>query len=73
MIYLLKQVILKYWFIKQRLMIFWVMSILLTCFKDPKNIKSMLRPVEYVPETMFAKDVSERFNKKTKEFSRCFR
>ena len=26
-------------------------------FKDPKNIKSILRPVEYVPETMLAKDV----------------
>lgn len=26
-------------------------------FKNPKNVKSILRPVEYVPETMFVKDV----------------
>ena len=42
-------------------------------FKDPKNIKSMLRPVEYVPETMFAKDVLNVLIKKRKSLSRCFR
>jgi len=35
-------------------------------FKAPKNIKSMLRPVEYVPETMFAKDVLNVLIKKLK-------
>ena len=35
-------------------------------FKNPKNIKSMLRPVEYVPETMLAKDVLNVLIKKRK-------
>ena len=38
-------------------------------FKDPKNIKSMLRPVEYVPETMFAKDVLNVLIKKRKSLA----
>ena len=38
-------------------------------FKNPKNIKSMLRPVEYVPETMFAKDVLNVLIKKRKSLA----
>ena len=38
-------------------------------FKAPKNIKSMLRPVEYVPETMFAKDVLNVLIKKRKSLA----
>ena len=38
-------------------------------FKDPKNIRSMLRPVEYVPETMFAKDVLNVLIKKRKSLA----
>ena len=38
-------------------------------FKDPKHIKSMLRPVEYVPETMFAKDVLNVLIKKRKSLA----
>ena len=38
-------------------------------FKDPKNIKSMLRPVEYVPETMLAKDVLNVLIKKRKSLA----
>ena len=38
-------------------------------FKHPKNIKSMLRPVEYVPETMFAKDVLNVLIKKRKSLA----
>jgi putative hemolysin len=38
-------------------------------FKDPKNIKSMLRPVEYVPETMYAKDVLNVLIKKRKSLA----
>jgi len=38
-------------------------------FKVPKNIKSMLRPVEYVPETMFAKDVLNVLIKKRKSLA----
>mgnify|MGYP006096007763 FL=1 len=38
-------------------------------FKDPKNIKSILRPVEYVPETMFAKDVLNVLIKKRKSLA----
>ncbi len=38
-------------------------------FKSPKNIKSMLRPVEYVPETMFAKDVLNVLIKKRKSLA----
>jgi len=38
-------------------------------FKAPKNIKSMLRPVEYVPETMFAKDVLNVLIKKLKSLA----
>mgnify|MGYP001136517472 FL=1 len=38
-------------------------------FKNPKNIKSMLRPVEYVPETMLAKDVLNVLIKKRKSLA----
>lgn len=38
-------------------------------FKNPKNIKSILRPVEYVPETMFAKDVLNILTKKRKSLA----
>jgi CBS domain containing-hemolysin-like protein len=38
-------------------------------FKHPKNIKSMLRPVEYVPETMLAKDVLNVLIKKRKSLA----
>jgi CBS domain containing-hemolysin-like protein len=38
-------------------------------FKNPKNIKSILRPVEYVPETMFAKDVLNVLIKKRKSLA----
>ena len=38
-------------------------------FKDPKHIKSMLRPVEYVPEPMFAKDVLNVLIKKRKSLA----
>ena len=38
-------------------------------FKDPKNIKSMLRSVEYVPETMLAKDVLNVLIKKRKSLA----
>ncbi|MDA9125985.1 hemolysin family protein [Flavobacteriaceae bacterium] len=38
-------------------------------FKNPKNIKSMLRPIEYVPETMFAKDVLNVLIKKRKSLA----
>jgi len=38
-------------------------------FKAPKNIKSMLRPVEFVPETMFAKDVLNVLIKKRKSLA----
>ena len=34
--------------------------------KHPKKIKSILRPVEYVPETMFVKDVLNVLTKKRK-------
>ena len=38
-------------------------------FKHPKNIKSILRPVEYVPETMFIKDVLNVLTKKRKSLA----
>ncbi len=38
-------------------------------FKNPKHIKSMLRPVEYVPEPMFAKDVLNVLIKKRKSLA----
>jgi|TARA_Y100000385_G_scaffold290646_1_gene364719 CBS domain containing-hemolysin-like protein len=38
-------------------------------FKNPKNIKSILRPVEYVPETMYAKDVLNVLIKKRKSLA----
>ena len=38
-------------------------------FKNPKNIKSILRPVEYVPETMLAKDVLNILSKKRKSLA----
>ncbi len=38
-------------------------------FKHPKNIKSMLRPVEYVPEKMLAKDVLNVLIKKRKSLA----
>ena len=38
-------------------------------FKNPKNVKSILRPVEYVPETMFVKDVLNVLIKKRKSLA----
>lgn len=38
-------------------------------FKNPKKIKSILRPVEYVPETMYAKDVLNVLIKKRKSLA----
>ena len=38
-------------------------------FKHPKKIKSILRPVEYVPETMFVKDVLNVLTKKRKSLA----
>lgn len=38
-------------------------------FKHPKNIKSILRPVEYVPETIFIKDVLNVLTKKRKSLA----
>jgi len=38
-------------------------------FKHPKKIKSILRPVEYVPETMFIKDVLNVLTKKRKSLA----
>jgi len=38
-------------------------------FKNPKNIKSMLMPVEFVPETMLAKDILSVLSKKHKSLA----
>ena len=38
-------------------------------FKNPKTIKSMLMPVEFVPETMLAKDILNVLSKKHKSLS----
>jgi len=38
-------------------------------FKKPKSIKSILLPVEYVPETMFAKDVMNLLTKRRKSMA----
>ena len=38
-------------------------------FKNPKSIKSMLMPVEFVPETMLAKDILNVLTKKRKSFA----
>jgi CBS domain containing-hemolysin-like protein len=38
-------------------------------FKKPKSIKSMIMPVEYVPETMLAKDVLNVLTKKRKSLA----
>jgi CBS domain containing-hemolysin-like protein len=35
-------------------------------FKKPKNIKNVLIPIEYVPETMFIKDIMNLLSKKRK-------
>jgi CBS domain containing-hemolysin-like protein len=38
-------------------------------FKNPKSIKSMLMPVEFVPETMLAKDILNVLTKKRKSLA----
>ena len=38
-------------------------------FKNPKSIKSMLMPVEFVPETMLAKDILNVLSKKHKSLA----
>jgi len=38
-------------------------------FKKPKNIKNVLIPIEYVPETMFIKDIMNLLSKKKKKCS----
>lgn len=38
-------------------------------FKKPKNIKSVLRPVEFVPETMLVKDIMNNLTKKRKSIA----
>jgi CBS domain containing-hemolysin-like protein len=38
-------------------------------FKNPKTIKSMLMPVEFVPETMLAKDILNVLSKKHKSLA----
>lgn len=38
-------------------------------FKNPKSIKSMLMPVEFVPETMLAKDILNILTKKRKSLA----
>ena len=41
----------------------------LELFKNPKSIKSMLMPVEFVPETMLAKDILNVLTKKRKSLA----
>lgn len=41
-------------------------------FKKPKTIKSILLPVEFVPETMLIQDILNVLTKKTKEYGRGF-
>lgn len=38
-------------------------------FKKPQNIKSVLRPVEFVPEAMFVKDIMNTLTKKRKSIA----
>lgn len=38
-------------------------------FKKPKNIKSVLRPVEFVPETMLVRDIMNTLTKKRKSIA----
>jgi CBS domain containing-hemolysin-like protein len=38
-------------------------------FKKPKSIKSVLRPVEFVPETMLVKDIMNTLTKKRKSMA----
>jgi CBS domain containing-hemolysin-like protein len=46
--------ILRLWYIKTHWMILWVTCIRLICLK-PKSIKSVVIPVEFVPETIYIK------------------
>lgn len=41
-------------------------------FKNPKNIQSVVNPVEYVPETMFIKDIMNTLTKKRKSIAIVF-
>lgn len=41
-------------------------------FKNPKNIQSVMNPVEYVPETMFIKDIMNTLTKKRKSVAVVF-
>ena len=42
-------------------------------FKKPKNIRSMLVPIEIVPETMMINDIMNGLTKKAKKCSYCVR